>query len=80
MGLVTCEHPAPGSCPEGRGTAPAWRDLETRGMGTAGAAPKQPSETPSGRWRLPWRRSLLVPVVTSEGERSERMCWLGGWG
>ena len=51
--------------------AESWR---AGGRGTAEAAPRQPSETPSGRCRLPWRRSPLVPVVPSEGERSERMC------
>ena len=39
----------------------------------AEAASRQPSETRSGRCRVP-RRSLLVPVVPFEGERSERMC------
>ena len=41
---------------------------------TADASPRQPSETPSGHFRVPWRRSLLVPIVPFEGERSERMC------
>ena len=51
--------------------AESWRP---GGTGTAEAASRHLSETRSGRCRVPRRRSLLVPAVPFEGERSERMC------
>ena len=62
-GLVTWVPRAPRELPCRAGHTACWQRLgDWVGRGTVEAAPRELSETHSGRCREPWTRNLLVPL------------------